>query len=71
MEFVATSASTFEVIMNMEDKSSPFCKEGILFANTEITHLEIFFVAGTHKMTFNMPGQAQREEVSFGGIKAF
>eukprot|EP00351_Strombidinopsis_sp_SopsisLIS2011_P005235 CAMPEP_0116881476 /NCGR_PEP_ID=MMETSP0463-20121206/13587_1 /TAXON_ID=181622 /ORGANISM="Strombidinopsis sp, Strain SopsisLIS2011" /LENGTH=169 /DNA_ID=CAMNT_0004533457 /DNA_START=210 /DNA_END=719 /DNA_ORIENTATION=+ len=71
MEFSATSATSFEVIMNLQDKISPFCKEGILFANTEINHLEIFFVTGTHKIRFNMPGEAEQTEVSFGGIKAF
>lgn len=47
------------------------CKEAILIANTEVSHFELFFVSGKHKISFNMPGEDEQLDVAYGGIKAF
>lgn len=71
MTFESISESSFDIVFNLQGKRSALCKEGILLANTEITHFELFFRSGKHKITFNMPGEAEQQEVAFGGIKAF
>jgi len=48
-----------------------FCKDGILFANNELRHFEIFFRAGQHKITFNMDSPEAQADVAHNGINMF
>jgi len=57
--------------MELTGKNSLMCKEGILLANTEMNHFELFFRAGTHRISFNMPELDTKLDVAYGGIKAF
>lgn len=36
-----------------------------------MTHFEIFFRSGLHKITFNMPYEDEQKDVSYGGINAY
>jgi len=60
MSYEQISESSFEVIFDLHEKRSAECKEAIYLANTEINHFELFFFAGRHKLTFNMPFEAER-----------
>ena len=69
--FEITSPSTFDVTMVLGGKRSPLCHEFLLFANTELFHLEVFYMAGTHHFTFEMASIEEQEDVSLGGVKVF
>lgn len=69
--FNKTSDTTFEVNVNTADKKSWDCEETILFANTEIQHMEVFVLPGDHKLKFNMTTPEAQADVGFGGIKLF
>lgn len=69
--YAVTSPTTFEVNMNLSGKRSTLCHEFILFANTEMFHIEVFYFEGAHTFTFNMPTLVEQEDVAFGGVKAF
>jgi hypothetical protein len=58
--FEITSPTTFDVTMVLGGKRSPACHEFLLFANTELWHLEVFYRAGTHHFTFEMPSLAEQ-----------
>ena len=69
--YQVTSPSSFEVTMTLGGKRSTACHEYLLFGNTELWHLEVFYFTGTHVLTFNMPSLIEQEDVSFGGVKVF
>lgn len=71
MTFNQTSQTSFDILVDLQGKKSFSCKDAILFANTELTHFEIFFRSGLHKITFNMPYEAEQKDVSYGGINAY
>lgn len=71
MTYNQVDDSTFEVTVELQDKSHRLCKEAMLFSNTEINHFEIFLTGGTHKMTFHNVGQDAITEEKLGGIKAY
>jgi len=66
-----TSNTSFEVTMTLGGKRSTACHEYILFGNTELWHMEVFYFSGAHTLTFNMPSLDEQEDVSFGGVKVF
>lgn len=71
MEFEAHSDKKFFLHLDFQEPESFWCREAILFANTEILHIDLFFRHGKHKLAFNMPEQNTQVDVAFGGIKAF
>jgi len=69
--FAKTSDTTFDVVMNLQDKLNMTCHENIFFANTEIFHLESFFRKGSHTLHFNMPTADAQADVAYNGINMF
>jgi hypothetical protein len=53
--FQITSPTSFDVTMVLGGKRSTACHEYLIFGNTELWHLEVFYFSGTHHFTFNMP----------------
>jgi len=53
-EFEKTSETTFDVLVTTDKPKSLLCNDTILFANTEITHFEVFYFKGQHKLSFEM-----------------
>jgi len=51
--------------------TGPFCSDVIFFANSELAHTHMFYVHGTHKLTFQMPTADQQADFAFNGIHAF
>jgi len=51
--------------------TGPFCSDVFLFANAEITHTHMFYVHGTHKITFQTPTADEQADFNFNGIAAF
>lgn len=70
-EFVETSETTFDVNVTTAKPKSHLCSDTIMFANTEITHFELFEFGGNHKLSFEMNTPEAQADVGFGGIKAF
>ena len=52
--FDKTSDTTFDVTVTTGKKKSMLCNDTILFGNTEIMHIEYFFLPGKHKLSFEM-----------------
>lgn len=71
LTFEQTSQTSFDIVADLQGKGSMLCKEAILFANTEMTHFEIFFRSGQHKMSFNMPYETEQKDIAYGGIKSY
>lgn len=71
MTYNQVDDTTFEVILDLQDKAHSLCKEAILFANIGVTHFEIFFIGGKHKLTFQNVGQAASTMEKFDGIQAY
>jgi len=53
-EFEKTSDTTFDVHVTTDKPKSHLCNDTVLFANTEITHFEVFYFKGKHKLSFQM-----------------
>jgi hypothetical protein len=69
--FEITSPTSFDVTMVLGGKRSTACHEYLIFGNTELWHMEVFFLSGTHHFTFNMPSLDEQEDVNYGGVKVF
>jgi hypothetical protein len=69
--FEITSQTSFDVTMTLGGKRSALCHEYLMFGNTEFLHLEVFYKAGTHHFTFNMPSLVEQEDVNLSGVKVF
>lgn len=59
------------MLVTTDKPKSHLCSDTVLFANTEITHFEVFYFKGQHKLTFEMTTPEAQADVGFGGIKAF
>ena len=55
MFYQKTSDTTFDLSVTRQYPRNSLCNDVVLFANTEITHMEVFYVEGTHKYHFDMP----------------
>lgn len=62
--------STFDLLVTTSNRKSHTCRDNILFANTEIRHVESFFFHGDHKITFNIPAGG-KVDLDFGGLKMY
>jgi hypothetical protein len=69
--FQVTSPTSFDVTMVLGGKRSTACHEYLIFGNTELWHMEVFFFTGTHHFSFNMPMLDEQEDVNYGGVKVF
>ena len=70
-EYEKLNDTAFNVLVTTANPRSDFCKDVILFANTEIQHFELFFFHGTHRLTFQMNSPQAQADTNYGGIKAF
>lgn len=69
MTYQQTSASTFDLIVDMESPKSTFCSEYMMFGNTEIRDLEVFFRKGKHTLSYKYdPAQV---DINNYGIQSF
>lgn len=50
---------------------SATCSDTLWFANTEMDHLEIFFVPGTHILNFDVKDEDMMTDLDFSGLKVF
>ena len=66
-----TSATTFDLNVNLANPKHFGCMETIFIANTEIYHIETFIKSGTHVISFTIPDSYAVEDFNFGGVKAF
>lgn len=63
--------NTVDFIATLKNKRSLLCSDFFLIANTEIFHVENFFFAGTHKMTFKVPGKNAQEDIIHNGLHTY
>jgi len=71
MEYQHVSDTQFDIVFTTKNKKSSTCNETVLFANTEIQHVEIYFFSGAHKMHFTTPTQESQDDMKISGIGAF
>lgn len=71
MSYVKTSDTTFDINIKTAKPTSALCNDMILFANTEIDHVQLFFTRGTTTMHFEMPDKESQDDMAFNGINAF
>jgi len=70
-DLVANSPTDYDLKVTLTDKKSLTCQETMLFANTEIFHLETFVQAGDHLLNFKLSEGDMKTDFDFGGIKAY
>ena len=54
MTYDRTSDSSYDLTVKRSKPKSMTCTEVVLFANPDVTHTDVYFTRGTHKMTFNL-----------------
>mmetsp|Transcript_3006 Transcript_3006/g.3921 ORF Transcript_3006/g.3921 Transcript_3006/m.3921 type:complete len:407 (+) Transcript_3006:260-1480(+) len=69
--FTKISETSFELLLDLQNKKDLLCKDAILFGNSNLRHFEVFFRAGQHKITFNMDTSEAQADVSHNGIAMF
>lgn len=57
--YVPVDDSSFDLLVTTSNKQSATCRDNILFANTEIRHIESFYFKGDHKITINIPADGK------------
>ena len=70
-KYEKVSETQFDVTVNLQHPTGPFCTDTLFFANTEIAHPQVFYKHGDHKLTFNVPTKDGQIDVDFGGIHAY
>lgn len=71
MTYERTSDSSYDLTVKRSKPKSTFCSEFVLFANPDITHTDVYLTRGTHKMTFDLSTQEEKDDISFSGLHAF
>ena len=62
---------TFDIKFKTAKPTSTMCTEVVLFANTEISHIQVFFTRGTHTLHFEMSDTESQHDIAFNGLNAF
>ena len=71
MTYEKTSDTTFDIKFKTAKPTSTMCTELVLFANTEISHIQVFFTRGTHTLHFEMSDTESQHDIAFNGLNAF
>lgn len=71
MSYEQVSDTKVLLHLDLKEPESFWCSEAMLFANTEILHMDLFFRRGKHKLEFNLNDINTQVDTNFGGIKTF
>lgn len=71
MDFAITSETTFDVTIQTSGAKSLLCNDVIMLGNTEIQHVEIFYLNGKHTMHFQMNDTESQDDIALNGIDVF
>ena len=55
--------NTVELIVKTENPRNLTCSDFFLIGNTEIYHVEDFFMRGTHKLNFKLPTEYSKVDM--------
>lgn len=70
VEFEQIDFGHFDLHITTANRRSETCYDNIWFANTEMHHVEGFYFAGQHTLSFTVPGNG-RIDMEYGGLKIF
>ena len=62
--------SSFDLVVTTSNKQGPLCKDYIFFANTELRHIDLYATHGEHRITFQVPPEAE-VDFAYNGIQIF
>ena len=71
LEYKPVSDTAFDVTVTTANPKKKLCSDVVMFANTEIQHVEVFFFKGTHTMHFETKTQEAQDDMKLTGINAF
>ena len=64
-------ADSVQIIVKTMKPRNMTCSDFFMFGNTEIVHVENFFFRGTHKLTFKLPSQDAKLDLSNMGLETY
>lgn len=71
MVYNQATPDTFQIVADVRKPRTETCSDVFLFGNTEVHHLEEFFIRGQHTMTFKASGADAIEDLQVNGILTY